>query len=68
MYKRPTEVQTYDETLIPCEHDDQLDRQEFGERFAALKFILRQAIEDDQAVQRNPIQRKQPNIVSGIHD
>lgn len=45
--------ETYDEALVEGEHDDELDGQELGERLPALELVLRQAVEDEQAVQRD---------------
>lgn len=45
--------ETYNEALVEGEHDDELDGQELGERLPALQLILRQAVEDEQAVQRD---------------
>ena len=52
-WKNLGERETYDKGLIECKHDNQLDGQEFSKRSSALEFIFREAIEYQQAIQRN---------------
>ena len=46
---------TYHQALVEREHDNELDRQELGQRAFALQLFLGKLIEDDQAVQRNSV-------------
>lgn len=41
---------TYDKGLIPSEHDDELDAEEFGKRFLPLQVVFGEAIKDKQTV------------------
>ena len=43
-------TKTHHERLVERKHDNQLDRQELGERLAALELVLREPVEDEQAV------------------
>ena len=46
---------TYHERLIKRKHHDEFDAQELRERSASRELLFRQAVEDQQAVQRDPI-------------
>ena len=46
---------TYHERLIKREHHDELDAQELCERSASRELLFRQAVKNQQAVQRDPI-------------